>query len=166
MLTEKRNHFVSRNSGITVSRMRHALVRQRKDAIHLFGRKRNSRRVDPYIAVAMFLHQCAGAAWVSFVVQNARSMGVQHFIALHFLEKKAATRRFSHGFGRGGCTVTDLASCFSGYRFVIRARQIFAIRMRDWVDFPRGIKTGWNPPAPAWQRLFYDNRGITHRGFH
>ncbi len=157
------NHFVSRNSGITVSRMRHALVRQRKDAIHLFGRKRNSRRVDPYIAVAMFLHQCAGAAWVSFVVQNARSMGVQHFIALHFLERRQQHVGFFprfrawwlHGYRFGFLL-------FRSYRFVIRARQIFAIRMRDWVDFPRGIKTGGIHTAPAWQRLFYDNRGITH----
>ncbi|CAM6410037.1 hypothetical protein ESCOCK373M_12180 [Escherichia coli] len=157
------NHFVSRNSGITVSRMRHALVRQRKDAIHLFGRKRNSRRVDPYIAVAMFLHQCAGAAWVSFVVQNARSMGVQHFIALHFLERRQQHVGFFprfrawwlHGYSFGFLL-------FRSYRFVIRARQIFAIRMRDWVDFPWGIKTGGIHTAPAWQRLFYDNRGITH----
>ena len=157
------NHFVSRNSGITVSRMRHALVRQRKDAIHLFGRKRNSRRVDPYIAVAMFLHQCAGAAWVSFVVQNARSMGVQHFIALHFLERRQQHVGFFprfrawwlHGYSFGFLL-------FRSYRFVIRARQIFAIRMRDWVDFPWGIKTGGIHTAPARQRLFYDNRGITH----
>ena len=80
------DHFVSRNTGITVSRMRHALVRQRKDAVHLFGRKRNGWRVDPHIAVAMFLHQRTSAAWVGFVVQNTRSMCVQHFIALHFLE--------------------------------------------------------------------------------
>ena len=157
------DHFVSRNTGIAIGRMRHALVRQRKNAVHLFGRKRDSRRVDPHIAVAMFLHQCAGAAWVSFVVQNTRSMGVQHFIALHFLERRQQHVGFFprfrawwlHGYSFGFLL-------FRSYRFVIRARQIFAIRMRDWVDFPWGIKTGGIHTAPAWQRLFYDNRGITH----
>ena len=157
------DHFVSRNTGIAIGRMRHALVRQRKNAVHLFGRERNSRRVDPHIAVAMFLHQCAGAAWVSFVVQNTRSMGVQHFIALHFLERRQQyvgffprfRARRLHGYG-------FRFLLFRRNRFVIRARQIFAIRMRDRVDFPRSIKTGGIHAAPAWQRLFYDNRGITH----
>ena len=157
------DHFVSRNSGITVSRMRHALVRQRKDAVHLFGRKRDGRRVDPYIAVAMFLHQRTRAAWVGFVVQNTRSMSVQHFIALHFLERRQQyvsffprfRARWLHGYG-------FRFLLFRGHRFVIRARQIFTIRMRDRVDFPRSIKTGGIHTAPAWQRLFYDNRGITH----
>ena len=143
--------------------MRHALVWQRKNAVHLFGRERNSRRVDPHIAVAMLLHQCAGASWVSFVVQNTRSMGVQHFIALHFLERRQQhvgffprfRARRLHGYGFGFLL-------FRGHRFVICTRQIFAIRMRDRVDFPRGIKTSRIHTAPAWQRLFYDNRGITH----
>ena len=69
--------------------------------------------------------------------------------------KKALTRRFFprfrarwlHGYGFGFLL-------FRCHRFVIRARQIFTIRMRDWVDFSRGIKTGGIHAAPARQRLF------------
>ena len=159
----KTDHFVSRNTGIAIGRMWHALVWQRKNAVHLFGRKRNSRRVDPHIAVAVFLHQCAGATWVSFVVQNARSMSVQDFIALHFLERRQQYVGFFPRFrARRLHSYSFRFLLFRRNRFVIRTRQIFAIRMRDRVDFPRGIKTSRIHTAPAWQRLFYDNRGITH----
>ncbi len=115
-----------------------------QNAVHLFGRKRNSRRVDPHIAVAVFLHQCAGTAWVGFVVQNTRSMGVQHFIALHFLERQQHVG-FSHGFGRGGCTVTALASCFSVPPVCYPRTANLHHTDAGLGRFFQGYQDGWNP---------------------
>ena len=66
----KTDHLVGRNTAVAICRVRDTFIRQREDAIHLFGRQRDRRRVNPNVAVAVFLHQGARAARVGFVVQN------------------------------------------------------------------------------------------------
>ncbi len=50
------DHLIRRDTGVAVRRVWHALVRQRKDAVHLFGGERDRRRVDPDEALAVLLH--------------------------------------------------------------------------------------------------------------
>lgn len=78
------------------------LVRQREDAVHLFGGKRDCRRVDPDKTLAVLLHQRTRAARVGFVVQNTGRMRVEHFIGFDLLKGRQQHVGFSHGFGRGG----------------------------------------------------------------
>ncbi len=143
--------------------MRNTFVRQGKDAVHLFSRKRDRRRVNPDKPLAVLLHQCARAARVGFVVQNTGRMGVKHLVAFHFLKRRQQhvglfprlrTRwLYDNGFRFG---------FFRFHRFVIRARQILAIRMRDRVDFAGHIDNAGIHPAPARQRFFHHNRGVAH----
>ncbi len=80
--------------------------------------------------------------------------GVQHFIALHFLERRQQHVGFSHGFGRGGCTVTALASCFFVPPVCYPRTANLHHTDAGLGDFSRGIKTGGIHAAPARQRLF------------
>ena len=96
-------------------------------------------------------------------MQNTRRVRIQYLIALHLLKgrqqhvgflPRLRTRRLNgHGFG---------FLLFRRNRFVIRARQIFAIRMGDRINFPRRIQTRGINPTPARQGFFNNNRGVTH----
>ena len=143
--------------------MRNALIRQGKHAIHLFSGKRNSGRVNPDIAFAVFLHQRAGAAGVSFMVQNTRRVRVENLVAFHLFKgrqqdigllPRLRTRRLY------GNALRFLFWRCDG--FVIRARQIFTVRMRDRIDFPRRVQTRGVHPAPARQRFLHHDRGVAN----
>ena len=157
------DHLIRRDARIAIGRMRHALVGQRENAVHLFGGERDCRRVDPDVALAVLLHQRPGAAGVGFMVQNARGVSVQDLIAFHLLEggqqhiglfpRFWPRRLHDNGFSLG---------FFRGHRFVVCTRQIFTIRVRDGVDFARGIQTGGVNAAPAREGLFHHDGGIAH----
>ncbi len=162
-IDRKADHLIGRNTGIAVSRVRHSLIRQRKHAIHLFSGERYGGRVDPDIAVAVFLHQRPRAARVSFVMQNTRRMGVQHLVAFHLFKgwqqdigffPRLRTRRL-HG-NRLGFLL------FRRDGFVVGARQVFAIGMGNWIDFTRRVQTSGVDAAPARQSFFNHNRSVTH----
>ncbi|CCK00591.1 hypothetical protein BN130_3373 [Cronobacter malonaticus 507] len=155
------DHLISRNAFGAVSRVRHALVRQRKDAVHLFGRERDRRRVDPDITIAMLLHQRAGAAGVGFVVQNARGVRVEHFIALHFFIRRQQHVGFLPRLRARWLNVNGFRHRF--FRFVaVSTRQIVAIRMWDRIDAPRRVETRGIHTRPARQRFFHHDRRTTH----
>ena len=97
------------------------------------------------------------------MVQNARGVSVQDLIAFHLLEggqqhiglfpRFWPRRLHDNGFSLG---------FFRGHRFVVCTRQIFTIRVRDGVDFARGIQTGGVNAAPAREGLFHHDGGIAH----
>ena len=157
------DHLIRRDTRIAIRRVRHTLVRQGEDAVHLFGRERDRRRVDPDIALAMLLHQRPGAARVGFVVQNARGVSIQDLIAFHLLKGGQQYIGFFPRFGPRrlhGDAFRFLL--FRRNRFVVCTRQVFTIRMRDRIDFARGIQAGGIHAAPARQRLFHHDGGIAH----
>ena len=143
--------------------MRHPLVRQREDAVHLFGGERDCRRIDPDVALAVLLHQRPGAAGVGFVVQNARGVSVQDLIAFHLLEGRQQHIGFFPRFGPRRLHSNAFRFLFFRRdRFVIGARQIFTVRMRGGGNFTGRIQTGGVHAAPAGQRLFHHDGGIAH----
>ena len=90
-------------------------------------------------------------------------MGVEHLVALHLFKgrqqdvgllPRLRTRRLH------GDALRFLFWRCDG--FVIRARQIFTVRMRDWVDFPRRIQTRGIDSAPTRQRLFHHDGGVAN----
>ena len=143
--------------------MRNALIRQGKHAIHLFGGERDCGRINPDIALAVLLHQRAGAAGVGFMVQNTRRVRVENLVAFHLLKGRQQDVGLLPRLRTRGLHGNALRFLF--WRcdgFVIRARQIFTVRMRDWVDFPRRIQTRGIDSAPARQRLFHHDGGVAN----
>ncbi len=90
-------------------------------------------------------------------------MRVEYLVGLHLLKgwqqnvdlfPRLWTRRLDdHGFRFG---------FFRFDRFVVGTRQILSVRMRDWINLAWHINDAGVDPAPARQRLFDHNCGITH----
>ena len=80
------DHVVGGNLRIAIHRVRTALVGQVEHAIHLVGFQRNGRRVHPDFLGVVLLHQHAGVVGIGFLVQHARSMGIQRRVVAHLVE--------------------------------------------------------------------------------
>ncbi len=65
--------------------MRRARVGQVVDPVHVLGRERNRRRVEPDVALAVRLTQGARIAGVGFEVEHARGVGVKRRIVFHLI---------------------------------------------------------------------------------
>ncbi len=70
------DHLVCRDLRLPVERMRHAPIRQLVDRIHLLGRERQRRRIEPHIDVAMALHERTRVTRIRFQMQDARGVRV------------------------------------------------------------------------------------------
>src|SRR5579883_1694359 len=66
--------------------MRRARVGEVVEAVHLRGRQRNGRRVEPQLLVAVALDERARIAGIALLMEHARGMGVEDGIVLHLLE--------------------------------------------------------------------------------
>ena len=157
------DHLIRRDTGVAVRRVRHAFVRQRKDAVHLFGGERDRRWVDPDKTLAVLLHQRTRTAGVGFMVQNTGRVGVEHLIGFHLLVGRQQHIGLFPRFRARRLHDDSLRFRFLWLnRFVIGARQIFAIRVRDRIDFARHIDDAGIHPAPARQRFFHHDGGVAH----
>lgn len=66
-------------------------VRELVYPVHLFGRQRQRRRVEPHVAVIVTLHQRASVARVGLEMQHPGGMGVQDGIIANTLERGLGT---------------------------------------------------------------------------
>ena len=57
--------------------MRHPPIRQLVNCVHLLGRERNGRRVEPHVGIAVPLHERARVPGIGLDVQDARGVRVQ-----------------------------------------------------------------------------------------
>ncbi len=73
---------------VGVCGVRAARIRQAEHMVHLRGGERNRRRIEPHVAIAMRLHQCARVARVGLEVQHAIGVCIEHRIALHLLVRR------------------------------------------------------------------------------
>ncbi len=80
------NHLVGGNVGIPVEGVRQAAVGPLVHPVHLLGRQRNGRRVEPHVEVAVPLYEGAGVAGVGFQMKDARCVRIQHRVFAHLLE--------------------------------------------------------------------------------
>jgi len=80
------DHLVGGNSGITIGRMRYTLIGQFEHPVELGGAQWDRWWIDPHIAIAVTLHQCACIAGVGFKMKYARRMGVQDRVVSYCLE--------------------------------------------------------------------------------
>ncbi len=132
-----------------------------QNAVHLFGRKRDSRRVDPHIASPCF---CINARAQPGLVSWCRSAkhGRTALYRPSLSRKKAAhvgffprfRARWLHGYGFG--------FCFFGATGLLSAHGKSSPYGSGLGRFFQGYQDGWNPRRSSRQRLFHDNRGITH----
>ena len=60
----KTDHFIGGYFGVAVTGMRHPRVRKFVDSIELFARQWNRRWVEPELAIAVRLNQCACVTWI------------------------------------------------------------------------------------------------------
>ena len=75
------NHIVGRNPGSAVAWVWNARVGQFVERIHLARAERYRRRIDPYFASSVPLHERPCVAGIGFDVQDARCVRVEHGIA-------------------------------------------------------------------------------------
>ncbi len=79
------DHLVRRDSRIAVGRVWHPRERHAEYIVHLGGRQRFGRRVQPQFLLPVRLHERSRIAGIGLEVQHAVCVGVQHLVVAHFL---------------------------------------------------------------------------------